>query len=77
VIIPSGFVIITNAFHRFICDNRLENELANTPVNLMFQPRTSGVMYTRDPASPMNKDFLGVYAVAGLAEGLVDGSPCI
>ena len=187
VIIPSGFVITVNAFHRFICDNKLENELASRlqqvhadendtiiqitgelqalilgsdvpadivhaieqgveslmPAGLlavrssalaedglvsfagqyaseldvpaskviaaykrviagkyssraviyrirhglsdaetamavlvvpMIQPRTSGVMYTLDPGTPARKDFLGVYAVAGLAEGLVDGS---
>lgn len=40
----------------------------------MIQPRTSGVVYTLDPASSAAADSLGVYAVAGLAEGLVDGS---
>ena len=40
----------------------------------MIQPRTSGVIYTLDPATSADSDSLGVYAVAGLAEGLVDGS---
>ena len=40
----------------------------------MIQPRTSGVMYTLDPATSTTSDCLGIYAVAGLAEGLVDGS---
>jgi len=40
----------------------------------MIHPRTSGVVYTLDPAPPGSGDFLGVYAVSGLAEGLVDGS---
>ncbi len=187
VIIPRGFVITANAFHRFICDNNLENELArrfrlvhaddndtiiritgelqelilgcDVPADIadqinqgveslmvtdllavrssalaedgqvsfagqyaseldvptseviaaykrviagkycpraityrirhglsdadtamavlvvpMIQPLISGVMYTLDPATPVSKDFLGVYAVSGLAEGLVDGS---
>ncbi|ACN17661.1 PpsA9 [Desulforapulum autotrophicum HRM2] len=187
VIIPSGFVITANAFHRFICDNKLENELirqlrqvhaddndtiiritgelqalilgCEVPADIsdhieqsveslmpadrlavrssalaedglvsfagqyaseldvpaskviaaykrviagkycpravtyrirhglsdtdtamavlvvpMIQPQTSGVMYTLDPGTPARKDSLGVYAVAGLAEGLVDGS---
>ena len=40
----------------------------------MIQPRISGVVYTLDPATSAATDSLGVYAVAGLAEGLVDGS---
>ncbi len=40
----------------------------------MIQPRCSGVVYTLDPATSAASDSLGVYAVAGLAEGLVDGS---
>ena len=40
----------------------------------MIQPRISGVVYTLDPATSADNDFLGIYAVAGLAEGLVDGS---
>jgi pyruvate, water dikinase len=40
----------------------------------MIQPRTSGVMYTLDPAASTATDCLGIYAVTGLAEGLVDGS---
>ncbi|WP_205747204.1 PEP/pyruvate-binding domain-containing protein [Desulfopila sp. IMCC35006] len=40
----------------------------------MIQPRTSGVIYTLDPATPAAVESIGVYAVAGLAEGLVDGS---
>ncbi len=43
----------------------------------MVQPRASGVIYTLDPsspASPATGDSLGIYAVEGLAEGLVDGS---
>ncbi len=40
----------------------------------MVQPRTSGVMYTLDPAASTTIDCLGIYAVTGLAEGLVDGS---
>jgi pyruvate,water dikinase len=40
----------------------------------MVQPRTSGVMYTLDPAASTTSDCLGIYAVTGLAEGLVDGS---
>ncbi len=40
----------------------------------MIQPRTSGVMYTLDPAASTAIDCLGIYAVTGLAEGLVDGS---
>jgi pyruvate,water dikinase len=40
----------------------------------MFQPRASGVVYSRDPATSATAEAIGVYAVAGLAEGLVDGS---
>ncbi len=40
----------------------------------MVEASTSGVVYTLDPSSPPGGDFLGVYAVEGLAEGLVDGS---
>lgn len=40
----------------------------------MIQPRASGVMYTLDPGPPASKESLGVYAVAGLAKALVDGS---
>lgn len=40
----------------------------------MFQPHASGVVYTRDPATFTAAEAIGVYAVSGLAEGLVDGS---
>ncbi len=40
----------------------------------MIQPRTSGVVYTLDPATSTAGNMVGIYAVAGLAEGLVDGS---
>lgn len=40
----------------------------------MVEPRASGVVYTRDPASKAVGEVIGIYAVAGLAEGLVDGS---
>jgi pyruvate, water dikinase len=40
----------------------------------MIEPRASGVVYTRDPATSAANETIGVYAVAGLAEGLVDGS---
>jgi pyruvate,water dikinase len=40
----------------------------------MISPRVSGVMYTLDPAAGANGARLGIYAVEGLAEGLVDGS---
>ncbi len=43
----------------------------------MVQPSISGVVYTLDPSSPASSTgsgSLGVYAVQGLAEGLVDGS---
>ncbi len=40
----------------------------------MVTPRASGVIYTRDPATSTAEEAIGVYAVAGLAEGLVDGS---
>ncbi len=40
----------------------------------MFQPLASGVVYTLDPAAFTAAEAIGVYAVSGLAEGLVDGS---
>jgi pyruvate,water dikinase len=40
----------------------------------MISPRASGVLYTRDPANHKADEYLGIYAVEGLAEGLVDGS---
>lgn len=40
----------------------------------MILPRASGVMYTVDPATTESGERLGIYAVEGLAEGLVDGS---
>ncbi len=40
----------------------------------MIQPHTSGVIYTLDPGTTTARDLVGIYAVAGLAEGLVDGS---
>lgn len=40
----------------------------------MLAPRVSGVVYTRDPAPSSEGTSLGIYAVAGLAAGLVDGS---
>jgi pyruvate,water dikinase len=40
----------------------------------MISPRASGVMYTLDPAASSHEERLGIYAVDGLAEGLVDGS---
>ena len=40
----------------------------------MIQPHTSGVVYTLDPGTWAARDLVGIYAVAGLAEGLVDGS---
>jgi pyruvate,water dikinase len=40
----------------------------------MLSPQVSGVLYTRDPATPTGEKNLGIYAVEGLAEGLVDGS---
>ncbi|MCG6931766.1 MAG: hypothetical protein LJE64_14520 [Desulfofustis sp.] len=39
----------------------------------MYQPICSGVVYTRDPARPL-EDILSVYAVEGLGQRLVDGS---
>ncbi|NJB69088.1 pyruvate,water dikinase [Desulfobaculum xiamenense] len=39
----------------------------------MIDARTSGVVYTRDPAAP-EADTLAVYAVEGIARSLVDGS---
>ncbi len=40
----------------------------------MLSPRASGVLYTHDPATSTGEKNLGIYAVQGLAEGLVDGS---
>ncbi|MGW8194793.1 MAG: PEP/pyruvate-binding domain-containing protein, partial [Desulforhopalus sp.] len=40
----------------------------------MLSPRISGVVYTRDPAPSAEGVSLGVYAVPGIAAGLVDGS---
>lgn len=40
----------------------------------MILPRVSGVVYTKDPAPPVEGESVGVYAVAGLAKNLVDGT---
>jgi len=40
----------------------------------MIVPYASGVVYSLDPAICHAGECLGIYAVAGLAEGLVDGS---
>ena len=62
---------------------RLHHGLSDTDTAMavlivpMLEPSASGVVYTLDPRSQTSLgggDFLGVYAVEGLAEGLVDGS---
>ncbi len=40
----------------------------------MIHPLTSGVIYTLDPSTSAAAASMGVYAVAGRAKGLVDGS---
>lgn len=51
-----------------------DNETAMAVLILpMYQPQVSGVIYTRDPARPM-EEIISVYAVEGLGQGLVDGS---
>jgi len=59
---------------------RLRHGLSDTDTAMavlvvpMYAPRASGVVYTLDPATSSESEAIGVYAVAGLAEGLVDGS---
>lgn len=43
-------------------------------VQAMIRPRTSGVVYSLDPVADARRERIGVYAVPGLGERLVNGS---